>query len=66
MSQLREVLDTLPLEDREALLYAFNELFCYVVDLPDNHFIGVHMADTAGKEIIESNGMWYYGRVLND
>lgn len=62
---LRAILDSLLNQDRQALMHAFNELFCYIIDLPDGHFIGVHIQDTTNMEIKETNGVWYYGRYTN-
>ena len=62
MSILKAVLSGLNEDDREALIYSFNELICMIVDLEDDLFIGVHIQDTSDLEIIETNGMWFYGR----
>lgn len=59
---IKEILETLPVEDRKALMYAFNELFCHIQDLPNNHFVGVHIEDVSDMEIKETNGVWFYGR----
>jgi len=59
---IREILDSLPPEERKALMFAFNELLCYIYDLPDRHFVGVHIDDATNLEIIETNGCWFYGK----
>lgn len=59
---IRQILDTLPSQDRQALMHAFNEIFCFIHDLPNGHFIGVHIQNTEGMEIKESNGIWFYGK----
>jgi hypothetical protein len=62
MSVMRQLLDNLSDEDREALMVAFNDEETFLVSLANDHFIGVHIEDTTDIVIKERAGYWIYGK----
>ena len=61
---LRDRINALRPEEREMLLYAFEQESTQIVKLPDNFFIGVNVQPSDKIRIIESSGVWSYGELL--
>ncbi|NJO83652.1 MAG: hypothetical protein HC828_13170 [Blastochloris sp.] len=59
---IKLLLQQLSREDYRALMEAFNGEFTYFVNLPDDHFVAVHIQDTSQYQLREVAGSFYYGR----
>ena len=59
---IKEILKSLTLEERKQLMYAFENEFTQYIDLPNNKFIGVNIQSIKCLEILESKGVWSYGK----
>lgn len=49
-------------DDYAALMHAFNQEFTYFVNLPENHFLAVHLENPDQYDLRETAGSFYYGR----
>ena len=62
---IKQILDSLKDNERRRLMYAFENEFAQHVELDGGKFIGVHMSPLKNLEILESAGVWSYGRRRN-
>ena len=61
---LRDTLNNLPKDERDSLFVAFNNEDQLMVRLPNNQFIGVHVTQIQGIQIIEQAGYWSLGQFV--
>ncbi len=61
---LREVLDSLSIEQRRQLSYALDNEVGAVVKLPDGKFVGINIHPTPNMRVVEQVGDWTYGRYV--
>ena len=66
--QLTDIMKTLPPAEKEQLLVAFNNEETYLIALPDDYFIGVHVANPAPNSlwILERKGYWCFGKKMKE
>jgi len=60
---LRDILDSLPEQQRKQLMYAFENEFAQFVELPGKKFIGVNVEPIKHLKITESAGKWATGDI---
>ena len=59
---LRDIIDSLPTQERDQLMYAFEHEFSQDIVLPNGKFIGVNLTGKEAQlEIVEEVGVWCYG-----
>lgn len=64
---IKEILKQLDQEKKEVLLYALEQEITQIVDLGDQTFIAVNLNINNPKYIvIETSGLWVYGRYNRD
>lgn len=63
---IKQTLEKLSKADFGQLLYALNEELSQYIRLSDNMFIGVHINGQTDLVIIETQGVWSYGRILHN
>lgn len=56
------LLNTLGKDALAELMHAFNGELEYFFDLPENHFLAVHVSRPEVYNILENKGYWYYGQ----
>lgn len=60
---IKKVLQQLNHADREQLMYAFEQEMAQYVVLDGDIFIGVNVEPLQNLEILETSGVWSYGRI---
>jgi hypothetical protein len=61
---LKEQLRKLPQAKRSELMFAFNEEIPFYVEIQDgDFFIGVYLTPGEALEVLETEGVWSYGRL---
>ena len=60
---IRDRLEQLKPEQKRQLMYAFEHDMGQYVKLNENYFIGVNVKPIRNLEILESAGVWAYGRI---
>jgi hypothetical protein len=60
---IRRLLATLDPIQRKQLMYAFEHEIMQYIKLPGGHFLGVHIESVAGLTVLETAGVWAYGRI---
>ena len=61
---IREILDSLPVSEKNRLMLAFEQDFEQYVELPNDHFIGVNVGPVRHLNVTESAGQWAYGKIV--
>jgi len=62
---IKAQIERLTLEQRRQLSHAFDHGFSQFVKFGDNEYIGIHINSTnfPNLEILESTGVWSYGKI---
>jgi hypothetical protein len=58
---IKELLASLPSDDLEQIMKAFNEEEMFILTLDNDHILAVHLPETYEIEIIETAGSFTYG-----
>lgn len=61
MRTIKEILDSLPAENKRLLMYAFEHGLSQYVELPDNRYIGVNSNGVKHLFIEQAAGAWSTG-----
>lgn len=59
---INEIFSKLTDDERNQLIYSFNNSIDCVIDLKDRTFLGVNITDLKDIDIISRKGDWVYGR----
>lgn len=60
---LREALERLSDNEKARLFYALEQELTAWIALPESFFIGVHIRSVPSLTIMETQGVWSYGKV---
>lgn len=60
---LKEILQSLDLEDRRRLMHAFNNCFAEFVEYAPGKFIGVHIQNNPNLKIDTEKSVWSTGEI---
>lgn len=58
---INQAFKELTVEERHALMEAFDNLIPYYVRLSNNRFLGAHCGDDSSLTVVETNGYWFVG-----
>ncbi len=58
---LKEKMDSLRPNEMSGLMYAFEEGFCFRLDLDDGSWVGVYMGHFGDLVVLETQGYWSHG-----
>ena len=65
MKMIRKIYGQLPEEDRKLLIYALEHEISQLIRLDGNKFIGVNVQVNSLVKVLESDGNWSYGEIVN-
>jgi len=58
-----QILKLLQPEQRQRLMYAFENEFAQFIELPNGKFIGVNITPISNLKCLETVGVWAYGEI---
>ena len=66
MNNIKKRLELLAQEQRDQLMYAFENGFTQIVVDNKDEFIGVNVENVGNVDILESHGSWALGRIRRE
>ena len=62
---IKDILDTLQDEQRNQLMYAFEQGFTQIIIYEPGKFIGVNVQNVGNLDLVNQEGVWATGRIRN-
>lgn len=66
MTTIKEIMDSLPAQDRQLLNYAFEHGLEQHVRLPGSKYLGVNIRTLKNLKAELSAGLWSYGNIVEE
>ena len=62
---IKDVLQSVPMEQQRQLMYALDNGMSYMIKMPDGKILGVYISGVKGISVIEKAGVWVYGETTS-